>query len=161
MIRGFFTAINKQKNMFFFYLVAMILSVILDFAVLKAGYGLVSIVYVAALVSFLLGSSLFIYASSFYFERWLSRIFVCIKMYFPFVYILGITLVLDLFMKDNHSLFHDLSFVFLKVAVLIVSSVLFILHLDRSTGLTREIVQLLRSKLDTLFIGNVTSETHI
>ncbi|MFA4991648.1 MAG: oligosaccharide flippase family protein [Candidatus Omnitrophota bacterium] len=158
MIKGFFTAINQQRRMLFFYAAAMFLSAALDFLVLKSGHGLIGVALVTALVSFLLGTSLFVYAMSFYLPRWSSRVLTCVKAYFPCAYIMAVTLALDIFIKDNHGLFHDLAFLLLKISALISLSIVFVLYLEKELGFTREIARLLKSSWSGFFPGRPVTD---
>ena len=137
----FLTALNKQRKVPSFYLTAALLSAVFNLVVLKMGFGITGVAIMTAIISFLLGTSFFLYATSFYFKRYLANLVLCARIYFPYLNILVFTIILNLTLKPM-----DLIFVFIKTLILIVVSVPFILHLNRRIRLFEHIGLMLKSK---------------
>jgi len=148
---SFLTAVNKQNRVPYFYLIAAFLSALLDFLVLKMGFGLRGVAFTTAIVSFLLGTSFFLYAASFYFKKWLDYLAICANIYFPYLITLVVTIALNFTLKDNNVFLTDLIFVFLKVLILIGVSIPFMLHLNKRIKLSEHIGLILKRRQQVVY----------
>ncbi|MDP2911544.1 MAG: oligosaccharide flippase family protein [Candidatus Omnitrophota bacterium] len=144
---GFFVAVNKQRNVVYFYIVSIALTAILDITMLRLGLGLNGIAFVTCIVNFLLGTSLFIYSARLCSRGWLDSFKSCLKLYMPYLYVLMLALGLDFMFKGTLSIARDLLVVLLSVFVLFLGSLPFMAHLNKQIRLFEEIRALLKSKL--------------
>jgi O-antigen/teichoic acid export membrane protein len=152
--KGFLTALNKQGRMLYFYLIAIFLSTVLDILVLSLGLGIAAVAFVSAFIGFLLGTSVFIYVLNFYLKKVSSCLIKCAKLYFPYAYILGATLILNFMIKDAASSLLDLALTFLKIIIVTALSIPFIWYLNRQIRFSQDMVLVLKSKWRASFLGN-------
>ena len=142
----FLTAVNKQHSVPYFYLIAAFSCALFDTLVLIMGFGLVGVALVTAIISFLLGTSFFLYAASFYLKKISDYFAICGRIYFPYLTILIFTIILNLTLRNGDVFRADLIFVFLKSVILIGISIPFILRLNKGIRLFEHIGLLLKYK---------------
>jgi hypothetical protein len=124
-----------------------------------AGYGITAVAVVTAVVSFCLGSSLFVYTAGFYSRGSRMGPFIeCLKIYAPYLYILGGTLIIKNLLRPMGIMRLDALFLGLRIILILLLSLPLILRLNNRIHFIDGLFTAFREKVGGLISTHCPAE---
>lgn len=131
----FLIAINKQHYFLGIGGSSIILGILLSFAFIKAGLGLMGIALATALVYFIYNTMVVGYAFRFFQKRWREVISFFLKIYFPFFYLAPWLVVLHKVGQFRGIWTVDLIITLVRLGGLAIVSIPFFIYLEKNHSL--------------------------
>jgi len=140
--RQFMIAINKKRQLVIFSAVAILMNTILNYVLIKRGYGIYGVAWGTSVASVFLFIMIQYYAMA-QFERPSKILVFLISVFLPFVYIMAIVLLLEAVIHMQNLYMETL----IKMFVVAIAAVPLFVYINRETGVVDVIFKIVRERI--------------
>jgi len=147
---AFITSISKQKFLVPVYLTGISIVALSSLIFINMGLGIVGVSIGLFLSFFFIGSVIFIYALRHYVRNKIKCLFYLFNLCLPLLYMSVVVFLTEIYMKgyalNSKAMFSDTGALIMKLVMIFIFSLPLIYIAHKKTGLTKELLGLLRIK---------------